>query len=130
MRKEIVFALVTGLLSIFLSSESFRFGPIKPLRLKMLTITMLEKGTVHDGNPGEAELWVRNEKMKSTMRVPGGASLLYYNANGHGLTVTGMGASKATASARALGLNPHLDLRETYERRHDSSLVYLDSHSG
>jgi purine nucleoside permease len=81
---------------------------------KVITIAMFETGEMTGDEAGEAQLWYERDSLFLEMKIPGAYSPLYYNKKGQGLIVTGMGVSNAASTIMALGLNPNIDLRNTY----------------
>ena len=61
----------------------------------------------------ESALWYNDQKLYETLEIPGGYSPLYYNNQGVGLVITGMGKSNAASTIMALGLSKDLDLTNT-----------------
>ncbi len=84
------------------------------LSFKVITITMFEIGEIYGDEPGEAQLWYERDSLVNKVDIPGSYSPLYYNKNGQGLIMTGMGVSNAAATIMALGLNSKIDLTDTY----------------
>lgn len=85
-----------------------------PIPVKAVVVAMFERGTVNDGNPGEFELWVQNEKLDRVFPFPLGWSDLRMNDKGVLGVVTGVGVTNATSTIMALGLDPRFDLSKAY----------------
>ncbi len=81
--------------------------------VKVIIVTMFERGTPHDDDPGELELWVKKEKL-TPIPFPTGKTDLYVNRNGLLAVLTGMGATNAASTVMALGCDPRFDLSKTY----------------
>ena len=81
---------------------------------KVITIAMFETGEMTGDEAGEAQLWYERDSLFLEMKIPGAYSPLYYNKKGQGLIITGMGVSNAASTIMALGLNPNIDLKNTY----------------
>ncbi|WP_082063860.1 purine-nucleoside phosphorylase [Draconibacterium sediminis] len=97
-----------------LSLIHFNTASAQRTSFKVIIITMMEMGDLTDDGIGEAQLWYQRDSLVNEMEIPGAYSPLYYNDNGEGLIITGGGLANATASVMALGLNPKLDLSNTY----------------
>ncbi|MEK9869475.1 MAG: purine nucleoside permease, partial [Gammaproteobacteria bacterium] len=82
--------------------------------MKVVIVAMFERGTVDDGNPGEFELWVQNEKLDQVFPFPLGWMDLRMNEAGVLGVVTGVGVTNATATIMALGNDPRFDLSNAY----------------
>ncbi len=82
---------------------------------KILVLAMFEVGKYSGDFPGEAQLWIENEKLDQKIVVDGIPHPLFYNpANGIALTITNMGTVNAAATVMALGLSPKVDLSKTF----------------
>ena len=81
---------------------------------KVITIAMFEMGEITGDEAGEAQLWYERDSLFLEMKIPGAYSPLYHNNKGQGLIITGMGISNAASTIMALGLNPNIDLKNTY----------------
>ena len=84
------------------------------VKVKVLTIAMLEIGELTGDFPGEAQHWIEGERMERVVNIPGGFSPAYCNRDGHCLIITGVGFSNAASSVMAAGLADKLDLRDAY----------------
>ena len=84
------------------------------VKVKVLTIAMLEIGEIAGDFAGEAQHWVEGERMERVVNIPGGFSPAYCNRDGHCLMITGVGFSNAASSIMAAGLHNKLDLRDAY----------------
>ncbi len=114
MPARLLSTLPLAIIVVLLSSLATGSHKSWVLPIKVLTIAMYESGEIGDGIPGEAELWIENEKMNYIMPIDGTSSPLYYNRHGHGLIITGIGIANAAATTMAVGLSPRLDLANTY----------------
>jgi purine nucleoside permease len=86
-----------------------------PIPVKAVVVAMFERGTVDDGNPGEFELWVQNEKLDQVFPFPmGWKDHLRMNDKGVLGVATGVGVTNATATIMALGMDPRFDLSKAY----------------
>ena len=85
-----------------------------PIPVKVVVVTMFERGADTGDEPGEFQYWVEREKLDRVLAFPGGFHDLRMNSRGVLGLVTGIGTAKSAASIMALGLDPRFDLRQTY----------------
>lgn len=100
--------------SVCLLAPLFAHAQETPIEVKVVVVAMFERGTVDDGNIGEFELWVRNEKLDQVFEFPMGWMDLRMNDEGVLGVVTGVGVTNATATIMALGTDPRFDLSKAY----------------
>ena len=105
-------SLLTALCLYLVASAAS--GAEEPIEVKVVIVAMFERGTVDDGNPGEFELWVQNEKLDQVFPFPMGWMDLRMNEAGVLGVVTGVGVTNATATIMALGNDPRFDLSNAY----------------
>ncbi len=86
----------------------------KPLEVKVVVVTMFERGADTGDEPGEFQYWVERCKLDRVIPFPQGYRDLRMNGDGVLGIVTGVGTAKAAASIMALGLDPRFDLRKSY----------------
>jgi purine nucleoside permease len=103
-------AALAGLL--LASCPAHAAGPRMPI--KVVVVTMFERGADTGDEPGEFQYWVEREKLDSVLPFPAGYHDLRTNGRGVLGMVTGIGTAKAAASVMALGLDPRFDLRQAY----------------
>jgi purine nucleoside permease len=84
------------------------------IKVKVVVVAMFERGTPDDGNPGELELWVQNEKLDKRITFPVGHFDLRMNDDGLLAVLTGMGPVNAATIVTALGSDPRFDLSKAY----------------
>lgn len=84
------------------------------VKVKVLTIVMLEVGELTGDFAGEAQRWIEGEGLYRVVQFPGGFSPAYCNRDDHCLIITGVGFSNAASSVMAAGLHPKLDLSQAY----------------
>lgn len=101
-------------LGALLLAPLFALAQEEPIEVKVVVVAMFERGTVDDGNPGEFELWVQNEKLDRVFPFPMGWMDLRMNREGVLGVVTGVGVTNATATIMALGTDPRFDLSKAY----------------
>ncbi len=86
----------------------------KPIPIKVVVVTMFERGEDSGDAPGEFQLWVEREKLTRRLAFPQGFRDLRTNGDGVLAICTGVGTAKAAASIMALGLDPRFDLTKAY----------------
>jgi purine nucleoside permease len=82
--------------------------------VKVVVVTMFERGADTGDEPGEFQYWVEREKMDRVLPFPQGYRDLRMNREGVLGVVTGIGTAKAAATIMALGLDPRFDLSKAY----------------
>jgi len=85
-----------------------------PIQIKVVVVTMFERGEDTGDTPGEFQLWVEREHLDQIVAVPAGYHHVRLNKDGVLGMVTGIGTAKAAASVMALGLDPRFDFSKTY----------------
>lgn len=88
--------------------------PSTPIRVKVVVVTMFERGEDTGDVPGEYQLWVEREHLNQILDLPAGYHHVRLNKDGVLGMVTGVGTAKAAASVMALGLDPRFDLSKAY----------------
>jgi purine nucleoside permease len=86
----------------------------KPIPVKVVVVTMFERGEDTGDVPGEYQLWVEREHLDRVIPMPAGYRHVRMNQDGVLGMVTGVGTAKAAASVMALGLDPRFDLSHAY----------------
>jgi purine nucleoside permease len=116
-----MFLLTTRLfLTLWLPAMSYGFisaqtaVPDEPIRIKVVVVTMFERGEDTGDTPGEFQFWVEREHLDRILPLPSGYHHLRLNKDGVLGMVTGVGAAKAAASVMALGLDRRFDLSKAY----------------
>lgn len=89
-------------------------GAQDPIEVKVVVVTMFERGADTGDQPGEFQHWVEREGLDRVYPLPQGWRDLRMNAEGVLAICTGIGTAKAAASVMALGLDPRFDLRRAY----------------
>ncbi|MGH9175589.1 MAG: purine nucleoside permease, partial [Vicinamibacterales bacterium] len=82
--------------------------------MKVVVVTMFERGADTGDQPGELQSWVEHEGLDRVYEFPQGWRNVRMNADGVLAVCTGVGTAKAAASIMALGLDPRFDLRNAY----------------
>jgi purine nucleoside permease len=85
-----------------------------PIPVKVVVVTMFERGEDAGDIPGEYQLWVEREHLDRVIPLAAGYHHVRLNTNGVLGMVTGIGTAKAAASVMALGLDPRFDLSKAY----------------
>jgi purine nucleoside permease len=111
-RQFVLTFAVSGLCSAYLSAQSA--AAVGPIRIKVVIVTMFERGEDTDDAPGEFQLWVEREHLDQILPLPSGYHQLRLNKSGVLGMVTGVGTAKAAASVMALGLDPRFELSKAY----------------
>jgi purine nucleoside permease len=86
----------------------------QPIPVKVVVVTMFERGEDTGDVPGEFQLWVEREHLDQILDLPAGYRHVRMNKEGVLGMVTGVGTAKAAASVMALGLDPRFDLSKAY----------------
>jgi purine nucleoside permease len=85
-----------------------------PIPVKVVVVTMFERGADTGDTPGEFQYWVEREKLDRVLPLAAGYHAVRMNGDGVLGLVTGVGTAKAAASVMALGLDPRFDLSKAY----------------
>ena len=94
--------LTLGLCAVLCGSLCAQAGlPDEPIRIKVVVVTMFERGEDTGDVPGEFQLWVEREHLDRIIPLPSGYHHLRLNKDGVLGTVTGVGTAKAAASSMA-----------------------------
>ena len=87
---------------------------VGPIRIKVVVVTMFERGEDTGDTPGEFQLWVEREHLDQILPLTSGYHHVRMNKDGVLGMVTGVGTAKAAASVMAVGLDPRFDLSKAY----------------
>jgi purine nucleoside permease len=98
----------------FLLLASIGLFAAKKQEVKVVVVTMFERGEDTGDAPGEFQLWVEREKLTQVIPFPQGNRSLRSDGKGLIAMVTGVGTAKAAASVMALGMDPRFDLTKAY----------------
>jgi purine nucleoside permease len=85
-----------------------------PIEVKVVVVTMFERGADTGDQPGEFQYWVERERLDRVFPLPHGWRDVRMNEDGVLALCTGIGTARAAASVMALGLDPRFDLRKAY----------------
>src|SRR5260370_41273334 len=98
---------------LVLAGYSEAFGEHR-IPVKVVVVTMFERGADTGDEPGEFQYWVEREKLDRVFPFPQGYRDLRMNGDGVLGILTGMGTARAAASIMALGMDPRLDPTQAY----------------
>lgn len=84
-----------------------------PIPIKVVVVTMFERGEDTGDQPGEFQYWVEREKLDKVHKFQG-IRALRSNDQGVLAICTGVGTAKAAAAIMALGMDPRFDLTKAY----------------
>jgi len=101
-------------LSLLVLLCPFAISAESRIPVKVVVVTMFERGADTGDEPGEFQYWVEREKLDRVLPLPQAYHHVRLNRQGVLGTVTGIGTAKAAASIMALGLDPRFDLRKAY----------------
>jgi purine nucleoside permease len=88
--------------------------PPAAIPIKVVVVTMFERGADSGDDPGEFQYWVEREPLPRVLPLPAGYHDLRLNDNGVLGVLTGVGTARAAASIMAVGLDPRFDLTHAY----------------
>jgi purine nucleoside permease len=108
MRKAI-WVLIGG---VALSCVSF--SKDRSIPVKVVVVTMFERGADTGDEPGELQYWVERNHLDRVIPFPQGYHALRMNNDGVMAVLTGVGTAKSTAAIMALGMDPRFDLTKAY----------------
>src|SRR5260370_41911568 len=112
LKRFVLLLMVIGFFPFLLFPQAA--PPIKPIRIKVVVVTMFERGEDTGDTPGEYQLWVEREHLDQIMALPAGFHHVRLNKDGLLGILTGVGTAKAAASVMAIGLDPRFDLSKAY----------------
>lgn len=106
-------------LSILLFLAACQTTPVQekiqePIPVKVVVLSMFEKGEDSGDKPGEFQNWVEKFPLPETIPFPQGHRPLRYSERGVLGVVTGIGTAKAAATTMAIGLDPRFDFSKAY----------------
>lgn len=85
-----------------------------PIPVKVVVITMFERGADTGDQPGELQYWVERNRLDRVIPFAQGFHDLRMNRDGVLAVLTGVGTAKAAAAIMALGMDPRFDLTKAY----------------
>jgi len=108
------FATVAASIMALLTGPSVTAARDKPIPVKVVVVTMFERGADTGDDPGEFQNWVEHEKLEQVLPFPQGYHHLRMSRDGVLGTVTGVGTARAAANIMALGMDPRFDFSKAY----------------
>ncbi|HEY1496493.1 MAG TPA: purine nucleoside permease [Candidatus Solibacter sp.] len=105
-------SLRIAIIAAFLSGTLI--AQVAPIAIKVVVVTMFERGEDTGDAPGEYQLWVEREHLDQVIPLAAGYRHVRLNKDGVLGMVTGIGTAKAAASVMALGMDPRFDLSKAY----------------
>ncbi len=112
--------IASSVLALMLLLNLLKLSPaqppsgVAPIRVKVVVVTMFERGEDTGDTPGEFQLWVEREHLLEILPMPAGYHHVRFNKDSVLGVVTGVGTAKAAASVMAVGLDPRFDLSKAY----------------
>jgi purine nucleoside permease len=85
-----------------------------PEKIKVVVVTMFERGNDTGDAPGEFQFWVEREKLDKVYENRGSYHPVRGNGKGLLAMVTGVGTARAAASVMNVANDPRWDFREAY----------------
>src|SRR5580698_4743944 len=101
-----------AILGVLIAVSAFPKEPAIPI--KVVVITMFERGADTGDQPGELQYWVERNQLDRVIPFPQGFHNLRMNRDGVLAVLTGVGTAKSAASIMALGMDPRFDLSKAY----------------
>ncbi len=86
----------------------------EPIRVKVVVVTMFERGEDTGDTPGEFQFWVEREHLDQVFDVPAAYHHVRMNKDGVMGMLTGVGTAKAAASVMAVGMDTRFDFSKAY----------------
>ncbi len=105
-------SLVVGLASC--DDVEVSIAAAQPIAVKIVLVTMFERGADSGDAPGEFQLWYERRNLDQIFPFQGEHDLHFNAESGILAIVTGAGTAKAAASVMALGMDPRFDLSKSY----------------
>src|SRR5690242_21301446 len=87
------------------------FSKARPIPVKVVVVTMFERGADTGDQPGELQYWVERNHLDQVLRFPQGFHDLRMNRDGVLAVLTGVGTAKSASAIMALGMDPRFDLK-------------------
>lgn len=110
----LVFTILLSFSFTATSAEVNAHG-IKPMKVKVVIVSMFEIGEDEGDAPGEFQLWKTRQALTTRYAVPHGFHDIYANEETGVIgLVTGMGIARASAAIMSLGLDKRFDLSQAY----------------
>lgn len=105
--------ILAAILALLLSFPTLSAAE-KPIPVKVVVVTMFERGADTGDMPGELQYWVERNHLDRVIPFPQGFHDLRMNRDGVLAVLTGVGTAKSAAAIMALGMDPRFDLTKAY----------------
>ena len=109
-----LFLSVCALLCFCAAARAQLAATNSPIPVKVVVVTMFERGQDTGDTPGEFQLWVEREHLDRILPMAAAYHHARLNKDGVLGILTGVGTAKAAASVMALGLDSRFDLSKAY----------------
>jgi len=104
-----------SVLFVSFAARSFaQAPPSKPIPIKVVIVTMFERGEDTGDTPGEYQYWVEREHLDEILPLDSGYHHVRLNKDGVLGVLAGVGTARAAATVMAVGLDPRFDLSKAY----------------
>jgi purine nucleoside permease len=100
--------------SLILLTGALVVSHAAPIPVKVVVVTMFERGADTGDQPGELQFWVERNKLDRIIPFPQGFHDLRMNPDGVLAVLTGVGTAKSTAAIMALGMDQRFDVTHAY----------------
>ncbi|MFY9803151.1 MAG: purine nucleoside permease [Candidatus Acidiferrales bacterium] len=111
-KRFVLVSTVFGIFPVVLLAQAT--SPARPIPVKVVVVTMFERGEDTGDTPGEYQLWVEREHLDEVIPVSSAFHHARLNKDGVLGILTGVGTAKAAASVMAVGLDPRFDFSNSY----------------
>jgi purine nucleoside permease len=111
-KRSVLVLAVLGILFVRLHAQVTTTH--KPIPIKVVVVTMFERGEDTGDTPGEYQLWVERDHLDQIIPEPSAFHHARMNKEGVLGILTGVGTAKAAASVMAVGLDPRFDFSKSY----------------
>ena len=106
--------MARGFLPLFFLLLALPLPGLTAEPIKVVVVTMFERGAPQGDVPGELQRWVEKFPLPREHAFPAGPFPLFSNDEGVLAVCTGGGIANATATIMALGQDPRFDLSKAY----------------
>lgn len=103
-----------GILLSLVAAAAPLFAKDRPIPVKVVVVTMFERGADTGDQPGELQYWLERGKFDRVIPFPQGYHDLRLNSDGVLVVLTGVGTAKAASTIMALGMDSRFDLTKAY----------------
>jgi purine nucleoside permease len=109
-----LFTPIVALLFVAACSVEVSTDDERPIPVRIVLVTMFERGADAGDAPGEFQLWNERRNLDQVFPFQGEHDLHFNAESGILAVVTGAGTAKAAASIMALGMDPRFDFSKSY----------------